>query len=135
MKRKKRDEKPLATCKYIKIGFYLFKHLNAYNNEMKIPYIKRIVIGVITGAILGIICIVGVGSRLGFDNNEIYLIGMWYNRVVMGAIVGLSGEIMLIEDNNNYNAILRGTIFGTIITSAIFFSTSFRDVPSFFAGI
>ena len=116
-------------------GFYLFIPLNVYYNNMKVPYIKRMVIGVLTGAILGVICIIGVGSRLGFYDNEIYLMGMWYNRVVLGVIVGLSGEIMLIEDNKNHNAILRGTIFGTIITSAIFFSTSFRDIPSFFAGI
>ena len=119
----------------VPLRFSLFITLNEYDNNMKVPYINRMVIGVLTGAILGVICIIGVGSRLGFYNNEIYLIGMWYNRVVMGVIAGLSEEIMLIEDNKTYNAIIRGTILGTIITSAIFFSTSFRDIPSFFVGI
>lgn len=102
---------------------------------MKLPGPKRIGIGLLTGAVLGVICIIGVGTRLGFSGNILYLLGMWYNRVVMGLIVGLSDEIFLVEENNNYNIILRGAIIGLVVTTAIFLSTSFRDIPSFFAGI
>lgn len=102
---------------------------------MKFPNPKRISLGILTGAILGIICIIGVGTRVGFSGNFVYLIGMWYNRVIMGFIIGLSGEIVILENSPKKNSILRGTIFGLVTTSAIFLSTSFRDIPSFLAGV
>ena len=102
---------------------------------MKIPYPKRIGIGLLTGSILGVICIIGVGARLGFSGNMVSLLGMLYNRVIMGLIVGLSEGVIFIEKNRNYNSVLRGAIIGLLVTSAIFLSTSFRDIPSFFAGI
>jgi hypothetical protein len=102
---------------------------------MKHPYFRRILISVLIGAILGLFCIIGVGSRLGYIGNEVYLIAMWYNRVIMGLFLGLSGEIIFFENNQTLNSILRGMLFGIIITTAIFLSTNFRDIPSFFAGI
>ena len=51
-----------------------------------------------TGAFLGVFCIIGVGTRTGYSGNEVYLLGMWYNRVVMGLIVGLSRSVVLVED-------------------------------------
>ena len=101
---------------------------------MKFPNQKRITVSVLTGAFLGIFCIIGVGTRIGFNGNIVYLIGMWYNRVIMGILVGLSGEITLLEKHNE-NTILRGAIIGLLVTTAILLSTSFKDIPSFFAGI
>ena len=101
---------------------------------MKFPNQKRITVSVLTGAFLGIFCIIGVGTRIGFNGNIVYLIGMWYNRVIMGLLVGLSGEMNLIEKHNE-NTILRGAIIGLLVTTAILLSTSFKDIPSFFAGI
>lgn len=103
--------------------------------SMKVPNPKRLRNGVLSGAILGILCIVGVGSRIGFSGNWFYLIGMWYNRIIMGLIIGLSEGIILVENNPKNNSILRGTVIGLIVTTAILLSTSFRDIPSFFAGI
>lgn len=102
---------------------------------MNIPTPKRVSIGLITGALLGILCIIGVGTRIGFPGNTVYLIGMWYNRVIMGLMIGLSDKIILIKNNNKQNSILRGATIGLIVTTAILLSTSFRDIPSFFAGI
>ena len=102
---------------------------------MKIPFFRRIVIAIFTGAVLGVLCIIGVGARLGYYGNEVYLLGMWYNRVIMGLIIGLSEGIILIEKRCKPNSILRGAIIGLIVTTAILLSTSFRDIPSFFAGI
>ena len=99
---------------------------------MKIPYPKRMRISVTTGAFLGVFCIIGVGSRIGYAGNELFLLGMWYNRVVMGLIVGLSKDIIIIE---NRNTLVRGLIIGTLVTTAIFLSTSFKDTPSYFAGV
>ncbi len=102
---------------------------------MKFPNPKRIGLGILTGAILGIFCIIGVGTRVGFSGNLVYLIGMWYNRVIMGLVIGLSGEIVILENDPKQNSIIRGAIFGLVVTSAIFLSTSFRDIPSFLVGV
>ncbi|HNR43973.1 MAG TPA: hypothetical protein PLI06_08575 [Methanofastidiosum sp.] len=93
---------------------------------------KRILIGLLTGAILGVFCIIGVGARIGYEN-YIFLIGMWYNRVVMGLLIGLADNIQITKGHKN--VLLRGALLGLIVSSAIFISTEFRDVPSFFAGI
>ncbi|OKY79018.1 MAG: putative membrane protein [Candidatus Methanohalarchaeum thermophilum] len=98
---------------------------------------KRLKITTLTGALLGIFCIIGVGLRLGFKGNEWYLFGMWYNRVVMGITIGFAENWKIIpgKENQTKNAIIRGLILGTIITSAILFSTNFKDIPSWGAGL
>jgi len=111
---------------------FIFFNVNCI--YMKFPNQKRITISVLTGAFLGILCIIGVGTRIGFNGNIVYLIGMWYNRVIMGLLIGLSGEIVLLEKRTN-NTILRGAIIGLVVTTGILLSTSFKDIPSFFAGI
>lgn len=98
---------------------------------------KRVGISVLIGAILGIFCIIGVGTRLEFSGNEWYLFGMWYNRVVMGLLIGFAGSWKILEGKENLikNALIRGVILGTIVTSAILFSTTFKDIPSWGAGV
>jgi hypothetical protein len=101
---------------------------------------RRLSISVIVGALLGILCIIGVGARIpgGYLPNIVFLIGMWYNRVIMGLLIGLAGDIQIINSESNSklaNAFLRGLIFGILVSSAIFLSTEFRDLLSFFAGI
>jgi hypothetical protein len=101
---------------------------------------KRLGIAILTGALLGILCIIGVGLRLpgGYFANWVFLIGMWYNRVIMGLVVGLADEIVIIKGENSRvwaNAIVRGLILGLIVSAAIFLSTEFRDILAFFAGI
>jgi hypothetical protein len=101
---------------------------------------KRLGIAILTGVLLGILCIIGVGIRIpgGYLVNLVFLIGMWYNRVIMGLVIGLADEIVIIKGENSRmwaNAIVRGLLFGLIVSAAIFLSTEFRDLPSFFAGL
>ncbi len=98
---------------------------------------RRLKVSIVLGAFLGIICIIGVGLRIGFLGNEWYLFGMWYNRLLMGVLIGFTGNWRLIsgEENKYKNAALRGFILGTFVTSAILFSTNFRDLPSWGAGV
>ncbi len=99
---------------------------------------KRLGISVLLGAVLGVFCIIGVGSRVGMTGNEWYLFGMWYNRVLMGVLIGFAGSWQLIkevEGKNLKNAGVRGLILGIIVSSAIFFSTGLKDVPAWFAGV
>lgn len=98
---------------------------------------RRIGIAVLLGAFLGVFCIVGVGARIGFSGNEWYLFGMWYNRVLMGVLIGFAGTWKIIsgEENEYENAAIRGLVLGTFVTSAILLSMEFRDLPSWSAGI
>jgi len=109
-------------------------------NEVKeMPDYRRIAIATLTGALLGVLCIIGVGARIpgGYLPNIIFLIGMWYNRVIMGMLIGFAGDMILVrrdDQKNMVNAVVRGLLFGVLVSLAIFLSTEFRDVPALFAG-
>ena len=90
---------------------------------------RRLVAGIISGALLGVLCIIGAGIRLGFSGNAVLLAGMWYNRVVMGAFIGLAGNIRIIK--GKANVVVRGIILGALIGFAFFLSTGFRDPVGF----
>lgn len=94
---------------------------------------KRLTIGILMGAFLGLFCIAGVGLRIGFAGNELFLFSMWYNRVVMGLVVGLAGGLRIVD--SPYNVYVRGLVLGLVVTAAITFTSEFRDWPSFFAGL
>jgi hypothetical protein len=102
---------------------------------------RRIAIATVTGALLGILCIIGVGARIpgGYSANTIYLFAVWYNRVIMGLLIGTAGDITIIKsakEKNYGNAIVRGLIFGLIITSAtLLLSTTIFDLLGWLAGL
>ena len=95
--------------------------------------LKRIIIAILTGSILGVLCIIGVSSRVGFSGNELFIFALWYNRFLMGVVIGIASDFKVVK--TGWNTLFRGGILGLIVTSAFFLSTGFRDVPSFFAGI
>ncbi|MFX0094872.1 MAG: hypothetical protein ACFFBD_24260 [Candidatus Hodarchaeota archaeon] len=99
--------------------------------------IKRLGLAILVGAFLGIFCIIGVGSRVGFTGNELFLFAMWYNRVVMGLLIGVAGDLDLLKGSERkwVNVVIRGFLLGLVVSSAIFFSTEFRDLVALFAGI
>lgn len=90
---------------------------------------KKVTAGVITGAILGLFCVIGVTIRLGFEGNELFILSTWVNRVVIGLVVGLA-SCAVVKSN-----ILRGAILGFIVSGSFFMATSFKDIPGFIAGI
>ncbi|MGY5852161.1 MAG: hypothetical protein RTU92_01185 [Candidatus Thorarchaeota archaeon] len=97
--------------------------------------IGRLWKSIVLGALLGIFCIIGVGTRIGFiPENTLFLIGMWYNRVVMGFLVGLAGDLTLLKSKTP-NSLLRGALLGLFVSLAISLSSGFRDGPALFAGI
>jgi hypothetical protein len=101
--------------------------------------IKRVGFATLLGAILGVFCILGASGRIGgWTGNEILLIGLWYNRVIMGVIIGFAGDFHLIKNGNRskwLNTILRGIIFGILVSLQFYLTTSFLDLLSFLAGI
>lgn len=95
---------------------------------------KRLAVSLITGALLGVVCIIGGTVRTGgFSGNEFFILGMWYNRLIVGLVLGLAGELKLVSGNTN--RYLRGALLGLFISLAFFMSTGARDVPALLAGI
>jgi len=93
-------------------------------------FTKRMKICLFSGAILGVICIIGALIRSGFQSEEIFLLALWYNRLIIGLVIGLAGRISRIQ-----HALFRGAFFGLTVSFAFYLSTGFIDVLSFLAGI
>lgn len=100
-------------------------------------YNKRLGISILLGAMLGVLCIIGISMRIGSSGNEWFLFAMWYNRLLMGVLIGFAGSWTILpgEGKELKNASIRGLVLGAIVTSAILFSTGIKDIPSWFAGI
>jgi len=94
---------------------------------------KRLLVSILTGAVLGIFCIIGVSSRIGFLGNELFILSTWINRVILGLVIGLAPYYKI--KNNTKNILLRGAILGFVIGGSFFLATSFRDIPGFIAVI
>ena len=95
---------------------------------------KRLFTSLITGAFLGIICVIGGSIRArGLTGNEMYLAAMWYNRVIIGLIIGLAGSWQIIR--GSLNRYVRGALLGLAVSTAFFLSTGMRDIIAFIAGI
>lgn len=95
---------------------------------------KRVAVALAVGSVLGVFCILGVGHRVGYDGNGLFLFSVWYNRLLMGLVVGLAGEVTLLRARKT-NVVVRGLLLGTVVTLASSLSTEFRDGPAFFAGM
>ena len=90
---------------------------------------KKLTISIISGSLLGIICIIGGGIRMGFSGNGLYLFALWYNRLIMGILIGLT------KMNSGISGLVKGGFLGMIVSFAFFLSTGMNDVVSFLAGI
>ena len=53
-------------------------------------FTKRMQVCIAAGAILGVFCIVGAMVRSGFERDALYLFAFWYNRLLMGVVIGLA---------------------------------------------
>jgi len=93
-------------------------------------FTKRMNICLIAGALLGIVCIVGASVRSGFQSEPYFLFSLWYNRVIMGLVIGLAGNGRKLP-----NVVVRGAILGLVVSFAFYSSTDFTDVVSFLAGV
>ncbi|MDO9494018.1 hypothetical protein [Acetobacterium sp.] len=91
---------------------------------------KRMKVSLLTGAVLGVFCIIGALVRFGFQMEVYLLFALWYNRLLMGLVIGLpwlhTGIPKLLG---------RGAVLGLIVSFAYYSSTGFIDIVSFLAGI
>jgi uncharacterized membrane protein len=90
---------------------------------------RKLIYGVILGAILGIFCIVGASLRLPEHASFSYLLSFWYNRVILGVIIGLLPSLKSLK-----LSLLRGLIIGAFVSFAFYSATGFLDLMGFFAG-
>lgn len=90
---------------------------------------KRLITGLIAGAILGVVCIVGASLRSSEPLSNNYLFAFWYNRVIIGLAIGLLGK------NSLKVYILKGVIIGTMVSFAFYSSTAYQDLMGFIAGV
>jgi len=93
-------------------------------------FTKRMWVCLASGAVLGVICIVGASIRSGFNSDAIFLFSLWFNRLLMGLVVGAPWKKL-----NLLKTIGRGAAIGLIVSFAFYSSTGFGDVVSFLAGI
>ena len=94
---------------------------------------KRLAISMVSGAVLGIFCIIGGSVRLGWQGNQLLLFALWYNRVVMGILIGLAGNLVFIK--GDWNWMLRGASLGLVVSAAYFLTSGAIDWVSLFAGV
>lgn len=93
-------------------------------------FTRRMLVCIITGALLGVICIVGAQLRSGFTNEAYYLFSFWFNRLLLGVVIGLAcGRLNILQ------AIGRGAFLGLLVSFAFYSSMGFKDVIGFIAGI
>lgn len=91
---------------------------------------KRMKVSLIGGALLGLACVIGAYIRSGFTASPNFVFSLWYNRVILGLIVGAPWAKIARK-----KALLRGAFLGLLVSFAFFTSTGFQDPVSFVAGI
>lgn len=84
---------------------------------------------IVMGGLLGVICIIGAGARMGFLGNYLYLFALWYNRLLMGVVIGLASS------RKRRVALVRGAVLGLLVSLAFYLTTEFADHVTFLAGI
>lgn len=89
----------------------------------------RMKASIIMGALLGVVCIIGAGARMGFLGNYLHLFALWYNRVLMGIVIGMASS------RKRRIALMRGAILGLLVSLAFYLTTGFADHITFLAGI
>ena len=91
---------------------------------------KRLIVAIILGAILGVFCIMGASIRFQFERDIYYLSSLWYNRVIMGLVIGLTPK-----PRAKMVAVVRGALLGAVVSFAFYLGTGLVDHTSFAAGI
>ena len=97
---------------------------------MKFMLTKRMKVSVLTGVALGVVCIIGALIRSGGTSGIYFLFALWFNRVLMGMVIGL-----ITEKAKYLTMILRGASLGLIVSFAFYSATGFTDFVSFLAGV
>jgi hypothetical protein len=82
------------------------------------------------GALLGIFCVIGAYVRSGLSASPTFVFSLWYNRVILGLVVGAPWAAVC-----QSRVLLRGALLGLLVSFSFYSSTGFSDHISFIAGI
>lgn len=93
-------------------------------------FTQRLKVCIATGAVLGVFCIIGASIRSGFERDAVYLFAFWYNRLLMGLVIGLA-----VATADVGKALIRGAVLGFLVSFAFYSATGFDDGVGFMAGI
>ena len=91
---------------------------------------RRMTTALVGGALLGLVCVVGASIRSGFSVSSGFVFSLWFNRVLIGLVVGAPWTA-----TGKGKTLLRGAVLGLIVSFAFYSSTGFEDPVSFIAGI
>ena len=91
---------------------------------------KRMRVSLLCGAILGVVCIIGAMMRSGGTAGIAFLFALWFNRLLMGMVIGA-----IKENAGTVGSILRGALIGLVVSFAFFSAAGYGDWVSFLAGI
>lgn len=91
---------------------------------------KRLMSGLIAGALLGVLCVIGAYVRSGGTADTIFIFSLWYNRIIIGLVIGAPW----IEADRK-TSLIRGGILGLMVSFAFYATTGFQDPVSFLAGV
>ncbi len=97
---------------------------------MKAFFTKRMKASLVTGAALGVVCIIGALVRSGGSSGAGFLFALWYNRLLMGMMIGLMDD-----STDTPRLVLRGALVGLLVSFAFYSADGFGDIVSFLAGI
>lgn len=97
---------------------------------MNIQFSKRMKVSLLAGAALGVVCMIGALIRSGGGSEAVFLFALWYNRLLMGMVIGLMEDI-----KETPRLILRGAVTGLLVSFAFYSADGFGDAVSFLAGI
>ena len=92
-------------------------------------FTRRMLVCIVAGALLGIICIIGAQLRSEFTNDASYLFAFWFNRLLIGIVIGLAWSRL-----TTLQAIGRGALLGLLVSFAFYSSIGFKDVIGFVIG-
>lgn len=91
---------------------------------------KRLNTGLVAGALLGVLCVIGAYVRSGGTADTTFIFSLWYNRVIIGLVIGAPWI-----ETDRKTSLVRGGILGLMVSFAFFATTGFQDPVSFAAGI
>jgi hypothetical protein len=91
---------------------------------------NRLIESLIGGVLLGLVCVIGASIRSGFTASPDFVFSLWYNRVILGLVIGAPWATV-----SRNKAMLRGALFGLLVSFAFYSSTGFQDPISFLAGV
>lgn len=91
---------------------------------------SRMLLSLLAGTLLGVVCIVGASIRSDAALEFSYALAFWYNRLLMGFVIGLMSDLPGLG-----KALLRGAIVGLFVSFAFYSATGFGDPVGFLAGL